>query len=88
MMVSVGAPLVEELYYRGVAQRTAVELAGGTAAPCVNRRSALGAAVGIGAVAVFFALSHINSGADDSNRGSIAFGGKRTAMRSGVDAER
>lgn len=39
VMVSVGAPLVEELYYRGVAQRTAVELAGGTAAPCVNRRS-------------------------------------------------
>ena len=64
VMVSVGAPLVEELYYRGVAQRTAVELAGGTAAPCVNRRSALGAAIGIGAVAVFFALSHINSGAD------------------------
>ena len=64
LMVSVGAPLVEELYYRGVAQRTGVELAGGTAAPCANRRSALGAAIGIAAVAVFFALSHINSGAD------------------------
>ncbi len=64
VMVSVGAPLVEELYYRGVAQRTAVQLAGGTAAPTMSRRSAWGAAIGIGAVALFFALSHINSGAD------------------------
>ena len=64
VMVSVGAPLVEELYYRGVAQRTAVELAGGTAAPSPNRRSGWGAVIGIGAVALFFALSHINSGAD------------------------
>lgn len=64
VMVSVGAPLVEELYYRGVSQRTAVELAGGTAAPSLSRRSAWGAVIGIVAVAVFFALSHINSGAD------------------------
>lgn len=64
VMVSVGAPLVEELYYRGVAQRTAVELAGGTAAPTADRRRAWGAAFGIAAVALFFALSHINSGSD------------------------
>ena len=47
VMVSVGAPLVEELYYRGVAQRTAVQLAGGTAAPTMSRRSAWGAAIAV-----------------------------------------
>lgn len=64
VMVSIGAPIVEELYYRGVAQRTGVELAGGTAAPTPNRRSTWGTVIGVGAVAVIFALSHVSSGDD------------------------
>ena len=76
VMVSVGAPLVEELYYRGVAQRTAVELAGGTAAPCVNRRSALGAAVGIGAFGLRSGTTAEIAGRDDE---SLLMGSERSA---------
>ncbi|MEZ5380549.1 MAG: CPBP family intramembrane glutamic endopeptidase [Microthrixaceae bacterium] len=61
-MVVVGAPVVEELYYRGVAQRTAVELGRGTDAPGAGR--AWGAGVGLVGVAAFFAISHVNKSGD------------------------
>lgn len=85
LMVAVGAPIVEELYYRGVAQRTAVELAGGHRSGAAGgeasssdvvgstgvesgrsrlNRSSLGVAAGIGAVAAFFAVSHVTTGDD------------------------
>ncbi|MCB1027908.1 MAG: CPBP family intramembrane metalloprotease [Microthrixaceae bacterium] len=60
VMVAVGAPIVEELYYRGVAQRTVVELAGGDEADGFS----MGAVLGVGAVAAFFALSHVSTGDD------------------------
>ncbi|HBX09824.1 CPBP family intramembrane glutamic endopeptidase [Candidatus Microthrix sp.] len=63
VMVAVGAPVVEEMYYRGVAQRTAMQLAEGTSAKS-GLRHRWGAVAGLVAVAAFFALSHIATGAD------------------------
>ena len=61
-MVVVGAPLVEELYYRGVAQRTAMELGrGGNEA---GEGRPWGSALGLAGVAAFFAVSHVTGSAD------------------------